>query len=190
MTLAQQDGAAAAQLIDETDPAGTGPQSQQTLQVVANNWANRDPSAAAQWALARPTAPQRAQAVEAVVGVWAARDPTAARDWVLQLPSTDIRDRSLARLLTATAYRSSTTLDAVVLGAFGSDAARQQAVLRTVQSMAQGDALRARAIADTHLTDTALRAQAEAALNGERRGGAFSQQVIEGARIEAMDLAR
>lgn len=188
MTLAQHDGAAAAQLIDEADPAGTGPQSQQTLQVVANNWANRDPSAAAQWAIARPAQPQRAQVVEAVVSVWAARDPGAARAWVLQLPSTDLRDRSLARLLTTTAHRSSTTLDAVLLNAFGSDAARQRAVLQTVQSLARMDAVRARAIADLHLTDAALRAQAEAALNGEHGDGTFGQSVIENARIEAVNL--
>jgi hypothetical protein len=185
MAVAQHDGAAAARLLDEVTPSDSGPETAMFAAQIANAWANRDPPAATEWALARPAA-QRAQALEAALGPWTMSDPSAARAWVLRLPPDDLRNRALTRLLTMTASVSSTALDPTILNAFGSDSAREQAVLQTVQYVARMDAARARAIADQHLTDTALRAQADEALSSQRRGGAVGFRAFD--RVQGTSL--
>ena len=48
-----------------------------------------------------------------------------------------------------------------MLNGFATEAAQQQAVMQVVQFLAYADPPRARAAVDAHLTDPALRAQAE-----------------------------
>lgn len=170
MSVAQRDGAAAARLAADLDTERLGPQAQQLASMIASNWANNDPAAAAAWASERPSEQERAMAVRSVAGIWANNDPDAARQWAVQLPQT-LRDGALAPVLTSTAHRSPSGLDTRVLSAFTSDAARQQAVLQVVQTLAYADAAKARAIADTHLSDAGLRSQAEQVLEAARTGG-------------------
>jgi hypothetical protein len=170
MTVAQRDGAAAARLVDELDTEDIGPQARQLVNTVATNWANHDPTAAADWSLGRPTEPERQSGVQSVVGVWSARDVDAARQWTLRLPHGALRDAALAPLLAATTMRGPGGPDASLLNAFASDRARQTAVLQVVQGLAYGDSARARGIADAHLSDPGLRAQAERVIDAARNG--------------------
>jgi hypothetical protein len=173
MIVAQRDGAAAARLVDELDSDDQGPQVRQLVLNVATNWANTDPTAAADWSIGRPTQQEREVAVQGVVGVWSGRDVDGARQWTLRLPQGALRDSALAPLLRATTLQGYGGPDASLLNAFSSDQTRQRAVLQIVQGLAYDDAARARAIADTNLGDPGLRAQAEriieAARNGPRR---------------------
>ena len=172
MEVAQRDPAAAARFADGLDKGRAGAETQRLTNVIATNWANREPTAAAAWALDRPTEPERASAVQGVVNAWSGRDVDSARQWTLALPQGAMRDRALTTLLTSSALRAPTGLDARVLNAFASDSARQQAVMQAVQSLAYSDATRARSIADAHLTDAATRAQAERAIEAARNGPA------------------
>jgi hypothetical protein len=174
MDVAQMNPAAAARLVDGLDAGRGAAETQRLTNVIASSWASREPTAAAAWALDRPTEPERALAVQGVVNAWSGRDIDGARQWTLGLPQGSMRDRALTTLLTTSAMRAPTGLDARVLNAFASDGARQQAVVQVVQSLAYGDPARARSIADAHLTDAATRAQAdrviEAARNSPRSG--------------------
>ena len=104
--VAQRDGAAAARFIDELEASRTGVQagvqSQQLAGVIAVNWANNDPAAAAEWAIDRPTEQERTLAVRNALGVWSGQDVTSARQWTLQLPQGALRDTALTVLLTMT----------------------------------------------------------------------------------------
>jgi hypothetical protein len=131
------------------------------------SWANREPAAAAAWALDRPTEQERAMAVQSVLNVWSGQDIEGARQWTLGLPQGAVRDRALTALLTATA-RSPSGLDTRVLNGFASETAQQQAVMQVVQFLAYADPPRARAAVDAHLTDPALRVQAERVLEAAR----------------------
>lgn len=170
MIVAQRDGAAAARLVDELDSDDQGPQVRQLVSVVASNWANHDPVAAADWSIGRPTDQERQSAVRTAMGVWSTRDVDAARQWTLRLPQGTLRDAALAPLLTATTTRGSDGPDASLLNAFSSDQARQRAVLQVVQGLAYSDTARARAVADAHLGDPNLRAQAERVIEAARNG--------------------
>jgi hypothetical protein len=178
MVVAQRDGAAAARLVDEIDTADLDPQERQLVSVVASNWANHDPAAAADWSIGRPTESEREVAVRGVVGAWSGRDVDGARQWTLRLPHGALRDTALASLLTATTMRGPGGLDASLLNAFASDRARQAAVLQLVQGLAYSDAARARAIADAHLGDPNLRAQAERVIDAARDGPRGSINIV------------
>ncbi|HJR71527.1 MAG TPA: hypothetical protein VKA43_15905, partial [Gammaproteobacteria bacterium] len=170
MTVAQRDGAAAARLVDAIDTDDTGPQTRQLVNVIANNWANQDPAAAAGWALDRPTEPERALAVQGVVGVWSSQDVDGARQWALRLPQGALRDTALAPVLRATTMQRAGSPDVGLLNAFSSDQTRQAAVLGIVQGLAYDDPARARTIADAHLNDPNVRAQAERIIDAGRNG--------------------
>ena len=86
MTVAQRDGAAAARLVDELPADAGGEQPPRLVSVIATNWANQDPAAAADWLLARATGQERDMAVRGVVGVWSGQDTAGARQWTLRLP--------------------------------------------------------------------------------------------------------
>ena len=140
--VAQRDGAAAARLLDSVAGEVDARQSMNIATVIANNWANSDPAAAAEWALVRAEPQARSMAVANVIDVWATTDLDAARPWVLRLPEGQLRDLSLTRLLTAAGTRGGGEqgmLDAGVLSSFSGDRARQQAVLQVAGRVAQGD---------------------------------------------------
>jgi len=171
MSLAQRDGAAAARLVDELDAERLGMQGQQLASMIATNWANGDPAAAAAWAADRRTDAERDMAVRGVVGVWSSQDFAGARQWALRLPQGGTRDAALSMLLTTSAYNSTSELDAAILNGFASDAARDSAVMQVVQGMAYNDPERARRIVDLHVTDPSARAQAERMIEAANNNG-------------------
>jgi hypothetical protein len=168
MTVASHDGAAAAQLIDAAGLDESAPNTQQIIEMIATNWANRDPAAASAWAVDRGSESQRVGAVRSTVGVWSFQNHEAARSWTLQRPPGAVRDSALAVLLTMAPAPATSSLDSGLLNAFSSETARQQAVLQTVQRIAYVDQQRARALADTHITDPELRAQAQRVIDAAR----------------------
>ena len=174
MQLAQRDGAAAARLVDRIDTERSGQQAQRLVSVVAQGWANQDPLAAAEWAMDRANPQERTMAIQSVARIWSQQDPAGARQWALRLPQGTTRDGALTTMFQATVSRGNGSLDTGLLNAFSSDAARQQAVMQVVQGLAYSDPARARATVETYLTDPALRAQGEraieAARNDPRRG--------------------
>lgn len=160
MTVAQRDGAAAARLFDDLDAGADGVPRQQLVNIIATNWANQEPAAAAEWSLDRATEQEREMAVRGVVGVWVSQDLNAARQWTVRLPPGTARDAALTSVLMASAMQPGNNIDATVLSAFASAQARQTAVLQIVQGFARSDPAKARALADAHL-EPAFRANAE-----------------------------
>jgi hypothetical protein len=167
MQLAQRDGPAAARFVDAIDTERFGPQAQQLVTTIATSWANRDPAAAAEWAMDRGNPQERTNAIGSVVRAWSGQDAAAARQWTLRLPQGAMRDKALTTILQTTVSQGS-GLDAGLLNAFTSDAARQQAVLQVAQGLAYNDLARARTVVDGYLTDPALRAQGERLLDAAR----------------------
>jgi hypothetical protein len=171
MTVAQRDGAAAARLLDGLDSdagAGAGGVPMPRLvSIIATNWANHDPAAAAAWSLQRATGPDGEMAVRSAVGVWAAQNADAARQWTLRLPRSSARDAALAAVLSAAVLQRGGNMDLSVLNAFASAQAQQMAVLQAVQVLAYNDPAKARSIADAHL-DSASRTQAERMIDAAR----------------------
>jgi hypothetical protein len=107
-------------------------------------------------------------AIGSVARVWSQQDPAGARQWALRLPPGATRDGALTTMLQATISRGNGGIDTGLLNAFTSDAARQQAVMQVVQGLAYNDPARARAAVETYLTDPALRAQGERAIDAAR----------------------
>jgi hypothetical protein len=170
--IAQQDGAAAARLLDDVESELNPQQGMQTVSMIANSWANRDPWAAAEWALDRPDEQSRSMAVSGVMGVWAHRDFANARQWTLRLPAGQLRDASLSTLLvTAAATQAPAALDPGLLGAFSNEAAKQRALVQLVASVAYRDPAEARRIVDYYITDRATRTQAEQIIENTNRQG-------------------
>jgi hypothetical protein len=167
MTVAQRDGAAAARQFDSLDADAGGVPPPRLVTVIATNWANQDPAAAAEWSLDRASEQERDMAVRNVVGVWSNQDADAARAWTLRLPQNATRDAALTTVLAASAQRRSGNLDATVLNAFASSQAQQTAVLQVVQQLAYSDPAKARTIADVHL-DPTFRVQAERMIEAAR----------------------
>ena len=108
MTVAQRDGAAAARLVDELDAGAGGVPTPQLVSVIATNWANQDPAAAAAWALDRATGQERDMAVRNVIGVWVSQDVNGARQWTLRQPQSAVRDAALTSVLMASAMQPET----------------------------------------------------------------------------------
>jgi hypothetical protein len=182
--IAAQDGVAAARLLADVESKLNPQQSMQTVSIIATNWANGDPAAAADWALDRRDEQSRSMAVSSVMGVWAHRDFASARQWTLRLPAGELRDASLGTLLvtaTATATQStSASLDAGLLSAFSNETARQQALVQLVASVAYRDRAEARQIIDYYITDRAMRTQAEQIIENAERQGLQSPFFIDG----------
>lgn len=167
MTVAQRDGAAAARFVDELGAEANGFQAQQLVNVIATNWANHDPPAAAEWSIARANEQERDLTVRSVVSVWSAQDVNAARQWTLRLPQGAVRDGALSSVLMASVMQRGNSIDPALVSAFASPQARQTAVLQIVQGVAHSDPAKARAIADAHL-DPASRARAERMIEAAR----------------------
>ena len=162
--LAQSDPAAAARLLASVGARGTsgiGPEF-----AIARNWAQRDPVAAAAWALDLPLL-TRGVALPIVAGAWALQDPDAVRAWALRVPPGDRRDAALAAAMRA---RGGAPPDAALLGAFSDDRARQGALMNTLLAAAQTDPAAARRLLDAHITDPRMRASAEQMIDGFASG--------------------
>ena len=181
--LAQQDGAAAARLVDELETIAPSVDMQRLVNVVVTNWANYNPAAAVQWVVDRPAEQDRTLGIRSAVAVWSMQDPLAARQWTLRQPQSALRDAALAALVAAGAGFTANDLDLGLLSAFTSDTERQRAVLQLVQGLAYRDPGRALAIADANLTTPALREQAERVIEAARESSGSVQTTVD--RIRA-----
>jgi hypothetical protein len=65
---------------------------------LAQNWAVRDPMAAAEWALSLNDSRLRNAALGSVVGSWTTDLPEQAAEWVAQLPAGALRNQQMSRL--------------------------------------------------------------------------------------------
>jgi hypothetical protein len=176
---ANQDPATAARLLEEVGDELNATQAANLSMNIANNWANQDPFAAAEWALDRPSEPSRSMVVPNVVGTWSASDIAGARQWTLRLPEGQLRDSSLTMLLRTGS--SNGTLDTSVLNAFSNEDARQQAVLQAISTTAYAEPVQARRMIDYYVTDPAIRLQAEQMLENARNGPRGMIGVSQGA---------
>jgi hypothetical protein len=70
-----------------------------TLSTIATSWAQRDPEAAAEWAINQPAGAPQDRAIASVVGAWAKDDPKSAEAWLEQFPPGQTRDRSIVTFL-------------------------------------------------------------------------------------------
>jgi hypothetical protein len=164
MQIAETDPAAAARLIASVGtrgPGGVGPEV-----AIARSWAQRDPRAAAAWALDLPPM-QRSITLQIVTGIWGSQDPAAVGQWALGMPSGDRRDQALAAAMRA---RGAAPLDTGLLAAFSEDRARQSALMNTIFATAQTDAAAARRLIGEHITDPTMRARAEEMIDSFARG--------------------
>ena len=162
--LAESDPAAAARLLASVGTRGTsgvGPEF-----AIARYWAQRDPAAAASWALDLPLL-TRNVALSMVTGAWALQDPDAVREWALRMPPGEKKD---AALTAAMRSRGGVPPDAALLGAFSDDRARQGALMNTILATAQTDPAAARRLLDAHITDPRMRASAEQMIDGFASG--------------------
>lgn len=152
--LARTDPPAAARLlgsVSERSNEGFGAELQ-----IAREWAQRDPAAAAAWAIDLPLM-QRNAIVGMVAGAWALADRDAVRRWALSMPSGEKRDAVLAAAVRA----SGTEPDAALMGAFSDDRARQAAMMAVVLNAATTDRDAARRLLAAYISDPKMRAQAE-----------------------------
>jgi len=162
--LASIDPPAAARLLTTvtTRPAnGSGAEFQ-----IAREWAQRDPQAAATWALDLPRI-QRGMAMSMIGDVWGQSNPSAVRSWALSLPPSDKRDFALGAALRA---QGPGAPDAALLAAFTDGRQRQAALMTTIMMTATTDAPLARRLVDEHITDPQLRPQAQEMVENAARG--------------------
>jgi hypothetical protein len=133
---------------------------------IAREWAQRDPQAAANWALDLPST-LRGIAMSMVGDAWGRSNPSAVRAWALGLPPSDKRDFALGAALRALGPGPP---DAALLAAFTDGRLRQAALMTTIMMTATTDAPLARRLIDEHITDPQLRPQAEEMVENVVRG--------------------
>jgi hypothetical protein len=163
------DPAAAARLLDSVDVA-EAPDATQAAQRIAQAWAQKDRRAAANWAVAIADDGARTSAIGSVAAQWATSDAPGARGWALGLAPGAARDAALMQVVIAT---TTTAIDDVVLDAFSSPAAKQNAVSTAVRVVASRDVPAARRLADQYLTEPGARQAAERFIEQGRNGDAF-----------------
>jgi hypothetical protein len=171
--IAQSDPPAAARLLSSM-PAS--PQINAAMANVAGNWAQRDPTAAAQYVLSIQDPVAQSNAAGTVASVWARSDADGAQRWVLSLPSGQTRDGAINTYLTSVA--STGTFDTRVLAAYSNDGARQNGASRAIVQLGRSNLQEARRLLETHLTDPAIRRQAEDQLARTGGSGGTSQSVL------------
>ncbi len=133
---------------------------------IAREWAQRDPQAAATWALDLPPT-LRGVAMSMIGDTWGQSNPSAVRAWALGLPPSDKRDFALGAALRA---QGPGAPDASVLAAFSDGRLRQAALMTTIMMTATTDVPLARRLVDEHITDPRLRPQAEEMVENVARG--------------------
>ena len=154
---AQSDPIAAARLFEAVDIA-EAPDAPQSASRIASAWTQKDPRAAASWALGLASDDARESAIGAVAAQWAPRDAAGARSWALGLPAGKPRDLALTQVLGAT---KTSVIDHVLVDAFSDAEARQRGVNQAVRMIATRDVPTARQLADQYLTDPAARQAVE-----------------------------
>lgn len=152
--LAVTDPAAAARLlgsVGERTSEGFGAEFQ-----VARQWAERDPAAAAAWAI--DLAPMQRNAIVGIVtATWAQTDRDGLRRWALSIQSGEKRDTALAAALRSFGAEP----DPGLLNAFSDDRARQGAIMTVAMNTAMTDRDAARRLVQTYISEPRMRAQAE-----------------------------
>jgi len=156
--IAQSDPPRAARLLATVD--GPLRESSSSVQVIANQWAQRDPAAAARWVLDLETPAARAAAIQILTATWALDNLPAARSWALQLATGLERDAALMPVF-ASGVASGAPPDRAIAAAFSSSAALAGAVTNAAAQLAYVDAVRARALVAEYVTDRAQRERAE-----------------------------
>lgn len=166
MHLAAVDAPAAARLLETAgfEPGGV----RGALRTVANEWARKDPAAAAQWSTRLPEA-ARDEALSGVVDRWLQDDFATARSWVTRSARGASRDRLLAMTMNAAAAQG--TVDGALLSEFDSEIARSLALRGAIAVVAQRDEWAARDALNRYVTDTALRAELDQMLDSVRASG-------------------
>lgn len=153
--LAPYDPPAAARLLGGVNiAAGMNPGA---AMMVGRQWAMRDPASAAAWALRLSQRNARLGTVLSVAQIWARGDVEAARAWVLGLPAGENRDTALRGVLTEIVTVD--VPDADLIGAFSSEAAKQQILPMTVFGAAITNPDNARRTIETYVTDPEIKAQ-------------------------------
>jgi hypothetical protein len=162
--LATSDPPAAAQLLASVGTRAAGDASAELA--IARSWAERDPAAAAAWAMDLGPL-HRTIAVSIVTSIWGSRDPDAVRAWALRLPPGDQRDMALGAALRV---RGAAPLDPALLAAFSQDRARQAAIVNVIFQTASSDPAAARRLLAEHITEPRMREQAEQMIDSFARG--------------------
>ena len=69
---------------------------------IASAWAQSDPRAAANWAIAQEPGPTQIRALAGIVRTWANDDEQAVENWLAQFPPGEVRDRTIVSFLSRT----------------------------------------------------------------------------------------
>jgi hypothetical protein len=166
MRIAEADPAAAARFLASVGTRGADGVAPEMA--IARSWAQRDPAAAAAWALDLPPM-QRTIALQMVTGIWGSQDPAAVRQWALGMPPGERRDQALTAAIRA---RGAASSDPALLAAFSDDRLRQGAAMNVILATAQTDVAAARRLIGEHIADPRMRAQAEQMVDSFARGTA------------------
>jgi hypothetical protein len=153
MTVAQQDPAEAARMFDGLNDEARGG----VAEIVSSEWAQRDPTRAAQWAQAVLPGTLRTLAIGGVASAWAQRELEAALRWTLALPLAE-RDAALTAVARGAAHAG--YIDPRLFQPFSSDEARLQAMQLALLEVNASFPERARAFVAAQ-TDPSVRAQIE-----------------------------
>jgi hypothetical protein len=170
--LAASDPPAAARLLGSVrnrGPVGFGPEV-----TIAGQWSQRDPVAAANWALDLPPQPRNI-ALSIATSAWAQRDPAAVQRWALALPHGEQRDAALTAAVRA---RGATALDSTLLNAFSDERLRDSAVMTTIMMTASTDPAEARRLVDSYIADPRRREQAQQTIDNVVQNGGPAQAVF------------
>jgi hypothetical protein len=153
--VAQADPVMAAQGLSQASPdVQSG-----SASLVASQWAQQDPRAAAEWASALTESQARSSALTSAVGAWANSDRVAAKRWTLELRPGAERDEILQRLILRTANDG--VFDRELLTGISSPPRRQQILQTTILNLARTDPDQARELLESEVTDDAQRATIE-----------------------------
>jgi CRP-like cAMP-binding protein len=151
-----------------------------SVSVVANAWAERDPAAAARWVeqveLSDITEERRLAALSNVAARWAAQNAEEAEDWALRFAGGPTRDRALGAVLTVTSEAG--RVETRLLRAFSSDAVAQQRLAGLMANLGNSNPDLGRELIDRYIADPVLRTEAER----ELAQGSSSQLFRTGSR--------
>jgi hypothetical protein len=181
--LAASDPPAAARLLGSVrnrGPMGFGPE-----MTIASQWSQRDPVAAANWALDLPPQP-RTVALLMATNAWAQRDAAAVERWALGLPPGEQRDAALTAAVRA---RGAAALDSALLNAFSDERLRDSAVMTTIMMTAGTDPAEARRLVDRYIADPRRREQAQQTIDSVAQNGGPAQSVVGFGTAQAVPFA-
>jgi hypothetical protein len=106
-------------------------------------------------------------AAQGVARNWAGRDEQSTRMWIRGLAEGPVRDSALQGLI-GRVYRDSVP-EASLLALFSSEQAKQQAIMQVIYAIGRDDRDEARRLVQEHISDPAIRRQAQAWLDEKPR---------------------